>query len=135
MPPLTETRKREIDIAITAGRQPRRTPSNMTVLSTGGGRGRSYQILADAAAKLTPAGRYYYEQTGQQPPRRMFDDNQEPITRGANTYSRGRDNREMLVRSQRPDGSTRITAVRTLGPHQHLSVVPAPNDAGEVPAS
>ena len=83
----------------------------MTVLSTGGGRGRSYQILADAAAKLTPAGRYYYEQTGQQPPRRMFDDNQEPITRGANTYIRGRDNREMLVRSQRPDGSTRITAV------------------------
>ena len=84
MPPLTEQRKRELDIAITAGREPRRGQSNVTTLATGAGeRGRNrFVILAGADAKLTPAGRYFYETTGQRPPTVMYDRNQEPVTRG-----------------------------------------------------
>jgi hypothetical protein len=70
-----------------------------------------YVILAGADARLTPAGVYYYAQTGQRPPAIMYDRNQEPQTRGANTFIRGRDGRDQLVRSLRPDGSTRITAI------------------------
>ena len=111
MPPLTEQRRREIDIAITAGREPRRGQSNVTTLATGAGeRGRNkFVILAGADAKLTPAGRYFYETTGQRPPTVMYDRNQEPVTRGNRTFIRGRDGREILVRSYRPDGAVRVT--------------------------
>ena len=58
--PLTDEQRRQIDIAITAERQPTRGVSNPTTLATGAGaRGRNrYLVLADAGRRLTEAGRY-----------------------------------------------------------------------------
>ena len=66
-------------------------------------------MLADGAGKLTPAGIFYCESTGAQRPRAAFTQDQELISRGGNDYIRTRDRREALVRSLRPDGSTRLT--------------------------
>ena len=66
-------------------------------------------MLADGAGKLTPAGIFYYETTGAERLRATYDQNQELISRGGNDYIRTRDRRKALVRSLRPDGSTRVT--------------------------
>ena len=66
-------------------------------------------VLADGAGKLTEAGRLYYETTGAERPRAAYDQNQELISKGGNDYIQTRDRREALVRSLRPDGSTRVT--------------------------
>ena len=112
MAPLTEKRKQEIRTAIRAERKPARGGSNRTILATGAGKNRrrnKYVVLADGAGKLTPAGTFYYEATGVDRPRAAFDQNQELISRGGNDYSRTRDRREALVRSLRPDGTTKLT--------------------------
>ena len=112
MPPLTEARKQEIRTAIQANRKPTRGASNRTILATGAGatrRHNRYVVLADGAGKLTPAGIFYYQTTGAERPRAAFSQDQELISRGGNDYIRTRDRREALVRSLRPDGSTRIT--------------------------
>ena len=112
MPPLTEARKQEIRTAIQANRKPTRGASNRTILATGAGatrRHNRYVVLADGAGKLTPAGTFYYQTTGAEKPRAAFSQDQELIGRGGNDYIRTRDRREALVRSLRPDGSTRIT--------------------------
>ena len=86
--------------------------SNRTILATGAGPNRrqnKYVVLADGAGKLTPAGTFYYQTTGAERPRAAFSQDQELISRGGNDYIRTRDRREALVRSLRPDGSTRIT--------------------------
>ena len=112
MPPLTEGRTQEIRTAIRADRKPTRGASNRTILATGAGPNRrqnKYVVLADGAGKLTPAGIFYCETTGAERPRAAYDQNQELISRGGNDYIRTRDRREVLVRSLRPDGSTRVT--------------------------
>ena len=111
MPPLTAERRRQIQTAINAGRRPGRGESNRTVLATGAGaRGHNkYVVLADAAGNLTPAGEFYYEQTQESRPEAQFDRNQQLISRNGNDYIRTRSGREALVRSLRPDGSTRVT--------------------------
>ena len=100
------------DPAIWADRKPTRGASNRTILATGAGayrRQNKYVVLADGAGRLTEAGRFYYETTGEERPRAAFDQNQELISRGGNDYIRTRDRREALVRSLRPDGTTRVT--------------------------
>ena len=111
MAPLTAARRRQIQTAINAGRRPTRGESNRTVLATGAGaRGRKkYVVLADASATLTPAGEFFYEQTGQARPEAAFDRSQQLISRAGNDYIRGRNGRELLVRSLRSDGSTTVT--------------------------
>ena len=111
--PLTDEQRRQIGIAITAERQPRRGVSNRTTLATGAGaRGRNrYLVLADAGGRLTDAGRYYYRQTGQPAPRAAYDRNQPLITRGSNDYMRAANGRERLVRGLGSDGSVRVTAL------------------------
>ena len=109
MPRLTDA---EIRTAIQADRKPTRGASNRTILVTGAGPNRrqnKYVVLADGAGKLTPAGTFYYQTTGAERPRAAFSQDQELISRGGNDYIRTRDRREALVRSLRPDGSTRIT--------------------------
>ena len=110
---LSRQKQREIRTAIAANRRPTRGPSNRTILATGAGEeGRNkYVVLADASARLTPAGRFYYQQTGERKPNAAFDRSQQPVNRGPNTFIRTRDNREALVRSYRPDGSVRVTAL------------------------
>ena len=112
MPPLTEARRQEIRTAIQANRKPTRGASNRTILVTGAGPNRrqnKYVVLADGAGKLTPAGIFYYQTTGAERPRAAFSQDQELISRGGNDYIRTRDRREALVRSLRPDGTTRVT--------------------------
>ena len=112
MPPLTEARTQEIRTAIQANRKPTRGASNRTILATGAGatrRHNRYVVLADGAGKLTPAGTFYYQTTGTERPRATFSQDQELISRGGNDYIRTNNRREALVRSLRPDGSTRIT--------------------------
>ena len=109
---LTEARRQEIRTAIRADRKPTRGAGNRTILATGAGPNRRQNkdvVLADGAGKLTEAGRFYYETTGTERPRAAFDQNQELISRGRNDYIRTRDRRESLVRSLRPDGTTRVT--------------------------
>ena len=111
--PLSNEQRRQIDIAITAERQPTRGVSNRTTLATGaGGLGRNrYLVLADAGGRLTEAGRYYYRRTGQPAPRAAYDRNQPLITRGRNDYVRAANGRERLVRGLGSDGSVRVTAL------------------------
>ena len=119
MAPLTEARKQEIHTAIRANRKPARGGSNRTILATGAGKNRRQNkcvVLADGAGKLTPAGVFYYQTTGTERPRAAFDQNQELISRGGNDYIRTRDRREALVRSRRPDGTTRVTQLRGKSP-------------------
>jgi len=81
------------------------------VLATGAGTaGRNkYVVLADASATLTPAGQFYYEETGQTRPEAAFDRSQQLISRNGNDYIRTRTGREVLVRSLRADGSVTVT--------------------------
>ena len=112
MPRLTDARRQEIRTAIRADRKPTRGASNRTILVTGAGPNRrqnTYVVLADGAGKLTEAGGFYYETPGAEKPRAAFDQDQELISRGGNDYIRTRDRREALVRSLRPDGSTKVT--------------------------
>ncbi len=112
MPRLTDARRQEIRTAIRAGRQPARGASNRSILATGAGltqRQNKYVVLADGAGRLTEARRFYYDTTGEERPHAAFDQNQELISRGGNDYIRTRDRREALVRSLRPDGTTKVT--------------------------
>jgi len=98
-------------MAINAGRRPTRGESNRTVLATGAGAtGRNkYVVLADASAMLTPAGEFYYKETGKRRPEAAFERSQQLISRNGNDYIRTRTGRETLVRSLKADGSTRVT--------------------------
>ena len=112
MPPLTEARRQEIRTAIRAGRRPQRGASNRTTLATGAGPNRrqnAYVVLADASAKLTEAGEFYYQETGEQRPRAAYDPNQSLISRNGNDYIRTRNSQEALVRSLKPDGTVAVT--------------------------
>ncbi len=112
MPRLTWARRQEIRTAIRADRKPTRGASNRTILATGAGLNRRQTkcvVLADASGKLTQAGEFHYETTGAERPRADFDQDQELISRGGNDYIRTRDHREALVRSLRPDKTTRVT--------------------------
>ncbi len=109
--PLTAEQRRQIDVAITAERRPQRGTSNRTTIATGAGAPGSnrYFVLADAAGKLTDAGRHYYERSGERPPKATYDRNQALVTRGANDYIVARNGREQLVRSLQADGTNQIT--------------------------
>ena len=113
-----------IDNAINAQRIPRRGASGRTTIATGhGDAGRGYLVLARPDGSLTPAGQYYYEQTGQQRPDARFDRNQALIHRGTGDYIRTRRG-EQLVRRLMPDGTMRITALgRTFFRHRHTEYV------------
>jgi len=67
-------------------------------------------VLANGGT-LTPAGRYYYAQTGQSAPRAGYDSNQPLITRGSTDYVVAANGRERAVRTLGPDGSVRLTAL------------------------
>ena len=106
MPP-SQKRKDVIRIAITAGKQPRRTPGNLTVLPIAQGRG-TYVVLARAGS-LTESGTYYYELTGEQQPTLAFDPNLSPLTRGTSSYITGRDGKPIKVRYLGADGAMKLT--------------------------
>ena len=109
---LRNKQKNDIDTAIVSGRVPNRTRGNRTVLglSRVGDPGR--YIVLSTTSGLTPAGEYYYQKTGQQPPTLQFDPNQTPSQdRRGNTYIQGRDNRRLLVRRLNPDGTHRLTGL------------------------
>ena len=79
--------------------------------------------MARPDGSLTPAGQYYYEQTGQQRPDARFDRNQALIHRGTGDYIRTRRG-EQLVRRLMPDGTMRLTALgRTFFRHRHTEYV------------
>ena len=69
MPPkrdiLSEGHRRKVDGAITEGKKPSdsRRGSSRLLLQTGVGK--KYVELADARGKLTTAGKYYFEKTGE----------------------------------------------------------------------
>ena len=102
--------RRVLDIAITAGRQPRRGASGRTIVATGQGEGRKkYLVLADGN-KLTRAGQYWYEQTNQPKPDAHFDKNQQTVRKGDGDYIQTRAGMQR-VRQLQPDGSFKITAL------------------------
>ena len=78
----------QIDIAIAARRLPRRVASGRTMIATGqSAQGRhTYLVLANGD-RLTPAGEYYYAQTGEARPARHFDRHAQTVRRGDGAYN------------------------------------------------
>jgi hypothetical protein len=117
--------KKMIDTAILAQKIPRQRGST-TVLPTGQRRdalgaqvlagqanlkNSSYIIIADQLGTLTESGKYYYERSGQpKPDRNRFDRNQPLIHKNGSDYVIT-NNKQRLVRSLKPDGSTQLTAL------------------------
>ena len=101
--------RRVIDIAVTAGREPRHVASGRTVLVTGQGEGRKkYLVLADGST-LTRAGQYYYQKTGQPKPIAHFDRNQQTVRKGDGDYIRTRSG--LRVRQLEPGDHLKLTAL------------------------
>ena len=101
-------RKRALDIAITAGRKPRHTAAGRTIVALGQGR-KKYVALANGK-KLTQAGQYWYDQTGQAKPTVHYDANQQPIRKGDGDYIRTRQGLQR-VRQLEPTGAMKLTAL------------------------
>ena len=107
---MNSEEKRALDIAITAGRLPRHTAAGRTVLATGQGEGRKRYLVLANGAKLTPVGRYWYEQTGQDPPIAHYNRNQETVRKGDGDYIKTRSGLQR-VRQIEPNGSMKLTAL------------------------
>ena len=68
-------------------------------------------MLANGA-KLTPVGRYWYEQTGQDPPTAHYNRNQETVRKGDGDYIKTRYGLQR-VRQIEPNGSMKLTAKKS----------------------
>jgi hypothetical protein len=102
--------KEALDIAITAGRTPRRVASGRTILATGQGEGRKKYVVLANGDQLTSAGEYWYEQTKQARPNRHFDPNQKTTRRGDGDYIQTNAGLKR-VRQLGPDGQMKLTAL------------------------
>jgi len=105
-----EEEKSVLDIAITAGRQPRHTAAGRTIVATGQGEGRKKYLVLANGSTLTRAGRYYFEQTNLPRPIAHYDRNQETTRKGDGDYIRTRSGLQR-VRQIEPDGSMKLTAL------------------------
>ena len=101
--------KRVLDIAITAGRQPRHVASVRTVVAAGQGEGRKKYLVLANGSKLTRAGQYWYDKTGQPTPIAHFDRNQATVLKGDGDSIK---NRSGLQRERQiePGGHFKLTA-------------------------
>ena len=99
-----------LDIAITAGRIPRRVASGRTILATGQGEGRKKYLVLANGDKLTSAGEYWYEKTKQTRPNRHFDPNQHTTRKGDGDYIQTSSGLKR-VRQLGPDGQMKLTAL------------------------
>ena len=106
----SEEEKIILDVAITAGRQPRHAAAGRTIVATGQGEGRKKYLVLANGSTLTRAGRYYYEQTNKPRPIAHFDRNQETTRKGDGEYIRTRHGLQR-VRQIEPDGSMKLTAL------------------------
>ena len=72
---------------------------------------RSYAFLTvNRSRHLTPAGSYYYNETGLTPPtQQVLNHNQDKVVRGSSQYVRDAHGNMRAVRRVRPDGSTHVT--------------------------
>jgi AAA domain len=107
---LSEEHRRELRTAIAAGRVPNHTKKR-TILATGAGDApnrRKYRVLADHRG-LTPHGRAYYEETGQEPPDRRVDRTQRVTRQGNSEYVRDRQGRLVRLRTLRANGDFQYT--------------------------
>ena len=107
---LDDATRARIQAAIAAGRVPTRTGSGRLYLRLGG---RGAIPLTIAGDLLTPAGTFYYAESGQEPPQRGLDHQQPLISRG-NTDFVMINGRRRAVRHLQADGTARLTR---LGQH------------------
>jgi hypothetical protein len=105
-----EEERRVLDIAIAADRLPRHVASGRTILTTGQGEGRKKYLVLANGKKLTRAGEYWYEKTGQPKPLAHFDPNRNTIRKGDGDYIRTR-NGLQRVRQLEPTGHFKLTAL------------------------
>ena len=113
---ISQKLKDDIRAAVLAGREPRRTRGNQTILPLAriGDPGR-YVVLSRADG-LTEAGQFYYGAEGpgnsQQAPTLAFDPNQSlQYDAKGNAYIIGRDRKRILVRRTAADGTHRVTRI------------------------
>ena len=102
--------QKELDIAIVAGRTPRRVASGRTILATGQGEGRKKYVVLANGDQLTRAGEYWYEKTSQARPNRHFDPNQKTTRKGDGDYIQTNAGLKR-VRQLGPDGQMKLTAL------------------------
>jgi hypothetical protein len=100
--------KRVLDIAITAGRQPRHTAAGRTIVATGQGEGRKKYLVLANGKKLARAGQYWYSETGQDKPIAHYDRQREPIRKGDGDYIRTRQGLQR-VRQLEPGGAMKLS--------------------------
>ena len=94
--------------AYESGVTARHTVGNRTVLPTTTLGPRAFQVLAQADGTVTPAGRFYYNLTGEQEDH-TFDPQQRVSRRGDTEYVRDRSGREVTLRTLLPTGDFRYT--------------------------
>ena len=82
---LRQQQKSEIDAAIANGVRPTVPRQGIGMVLASGPRSR--KILVNNQGTLTPAGRYYYEQANEEPPR-GFSFSQRPTRRARSLYIR-----------------------------------------------
>ena len=102
---LDDATRARILAAIAAGRTPTRTASGRLYLRLGG---RGAIPLTIAGDHLTPAGTFYYAETGNEPPNRGLDHHQPLISRGNTDYVMV-DGHRRAVRHLQADGTARLT--------------------------
>ena len=105
-----EEEQRVLDIAVTAGRTPRRVASGRTILATGQGEGRKKYLVLANGDELTRAGEYFYDKTRQVRPNRHFDPNQQTTRRGDGDYIQTSSGQKR-VRQLGPTGQMQLTAL------------------------
>ena len=90
MPHCTQARKDKMSWAIWRKKIPYQTATNRTIIqSVASRRLRRYVVLANAAGQLTAAGDWYYDRTGEPPPRATYND--EPPTQSPRSAARSDD--------------------------------------------
>ena len=107
---MNAIRKQQADEAIALVALPRRTSGHSLILNVPGAR---YRTLVSAAGEVTPFGSYYYERTGEEPPRLGFDYGTEPYRRRKRELIRMSDGKEATVRSW--DNATRNWKITKTG--------------------
>ena len=102
---LDDALRARILAAIAARRVPARTASGRLYLRLGNRGGVALTVAGDL---LTPAGTFYYAESGQEPPHRGLDHQQPLISRGNTDYVLV-DGRRRAVRHLQADGTARLT--------------------------
>ena len=82
------------------------TKGKRSVLSLGG---KKYMVLVDSAGKVTPAGKHYYQRTGEPEPTNQIDFRQVVDRRGDTEYIRDRQGAMRKLRTLMPNGEFKYT--------------------------